>query len=338
MDSIVTTEELLSARGMEKCGDACSGTLHGKQESMCAGHQMRVTAQSQELQDLQGKHPCFSFRESDHQKSIRLHLPVSPGCNISCAFCKRDNQNESEQRPGVARRLLMPNQAVALVEKALAISPDLKVVGIAGPGDPLFTDHAVQTFSLLHKRFPHLIKCVSTNGLMLPDRLEQLVEAGVKTLTVTVNSVNPEIQEKITPFVLLHGKHYYGEEGAGLLIQRQLDGIRNAAAHGIVIKINTVLIPGLNEGHIGEVARCAAEAGATLVNIIPLIPQHNLASVSAPTAEQVKQAKSQAALHLNVFGHCKRCRADAFGVPGLTDLSSQLYGQNDSMESTFSHG
>ncbi|OPX91330.1 MULTISPECIES: hypothetical protein [Pelotomaculum] len=40
----------------------------------------------------------------------------------------------------------------------------------------------------MHERYPHIIKCVSTNGLMLEDSLDQLESVGVKTITVTVNA------------------------------------------------------------------------------------------------------------------------------------------------------
>ena len=54
---------------------------------------------------LEGRHPCFSTTAEGHARSARLHLPVSPGCNIDCSFCKRDF-NRRDQRPGVATRLL----------------------------------------------------------------------------------------------------------------------------------------------------------------------------------------------------------------------------------------
>jgi nitrogen fixation protein NifB len=299
---------------------------------------MRMTAMSEERKRLQGKHPCFSLLESDHRLSARLHLPVSPGCNIQCGFCHRDNSNRSDQRPGVARRLLTPDQAVEVVNKALVLCPSLKVVGIAGPGDPLYTDHAVRTFAKIHAIYPDLIKCVSTNGLKLPDRIGELEAAGVQTLTVTVNAVDPEIERQITSFAVLDGQRYEGLEAAQLLIARQLEGIRKAAERRIVVKINAVLIPGLNEHHIGQIAHQTAAAGASLINIIPLIPQYRFSSTPAPTEEQIQQARQQAAEYLEIFGHCKRCRADAFGIPGLTDLSKQLYEDNEQLEATFSHG
>jgi len=54
------------------------------------------------------KHPCFNGEA--HFQYGRIHLPVSPNCNIQCRFCKR-GFNKWEKRPGVSRVLLAPREA-----------------------------------------------------------------------------------------------------------------------------------------------------------------------------------------------------------------------------------
>jgi nitrogen fixation protein NifB len=162
----------------------------------CPAHGFRQAA----FPGLEGKHPCFSTTAAGHAQSARLHLPVSPGCNITCQFCRRDF-NRSEQRPGVATRLLTPEQAMEVLHRALQLCPSINVVGIAGPGEPLFTPHALQTFQLVNAAYPHMINCLSTNGLLLPERAEAIVAAGVRTVTVTVNAVDPVIQARIGPVI-----------------------------------------------------------------------------------------------------------------------------------------
>jgi nitrogen fixation protein NifB len=104
------------------------------------------------------------------------------------------------------------------------------------------------------------------------------------------------------------------------------------------VKVNTVLIPGVNDGHIESVARATAGAGAEMVNVIPLIPQHQFAHLQAPSATALHRARQAAREHLKVFTHCQRCRADACGVPGVSDFAPQLYGDTLAAEPTFSHG
>jgi nitrogen fixation protein NifB len=305
---------------------------------MCPSNQMRQEKTPPLFPDLEGKHPCFSVTAGGHARSGRLHLPVSPGCNITCRFCKRDTNNREDRRPGVSNQVLTPQEALEVVGRALELCPSINVIGIAGPGETLATDYAVRTFELVHKAYPHLINCISTNGLLLPHKAEQLLAAGVRTITVTVNAVDPDILANICPSIVYEQHLLTGKEAALQLIANQLSGIRKAAELGATVKINTVLVPGINEHHVGEIARMTADAGASLINVIPLIPQHEFAAVPAPTMAQLDQAREDAEQHLAVFTHCQRCRADACGIPGVNDFSSQLYGGTWSAESTFSHG
>ena len=289
--------------------------------------------EDKELLAIARTHPCLS-REANSAFG-RLHLPVSPACNIQCRFCRR-SLNKSEQRPGVTARVLQPEEAVEKVRQALELCPEITVAGIAGPGDTLATDSALRTFRLVHEAYPDLTLCLSTNGLMLPDYAQRLHDAGVRTVTVTVNAVDPGIQAKIISHIVFEGIRYVGEEGASILIRRQLEGIRKIKALGAIVKVNTVLIPGVNDEHIEAVAKAVKEAGADLYNIIPLIPQNEFSDTPAPTCLQIEEARQKAGKYIEVFRHCQHCRADACGIPGKGDLSGKLYGTG--CAETFSHG
>lgn len=282
-------------------------------------------------------HPCLGGEA--HFKYGRIHLPVSPSCNIQCKFCKR-GFNKSEVRPGVSSLILKPGEAIDIVRKALELCPEIRVVGIAGPGDTLATDNAIETFKLVHKEFPHLVKCLSTNGFRLEDKAEDIVAAGIETITVTVNAVDPKILKDICSYVIdKDGNKLEGEEGAKALIDAQLRGIKKISDLGVVVKINSVLVPGINDKHIKEVARVTKELGAQLLNIIPLIPQNELSHIEAPSCMQLEWVRSQAGEYLEVFRHCKHCRADACGIPGKgQDIHNLLYKEGKEVVETFSHG
>lgn len=139
------------------------------------------------------EHPCFGTHK--HNKG-RIHVPVAPGCNIECRFCDR-KINTTECRPGVTSAVIKHEEAVLYVRRALECCPEISVVGIAGPGDTLANDWALETFRIIKKEFPNLIRCMSTNGLLLAEKADEVVEAGIDTLTVTVNAVDPEIEEQL---------------------------------------------------------------------------------------------------------------------------------------------
>ena len=289
--------------------------------------------------ELAQKHPCFG---SGRATAGRIHLPVCPGCNIACRFCER-SLNTTENRPGVTGKILTPDETIPLIKKALQISPEIRVAGIAGPGDTLASDNALKTFRLIDKEFPELIKCMSTNGLLLAERADEIIEAGIDSLTVTVNAVDPKIEARLNDYIIWHGKKIEGEEGAAILIENQLAGIKKIAAAGITVKVNTVLVPRINGEHIAQIAKTVAEAGAVKYNIIPLIPTAKLAEEPAPTCQQIHTARADASQYIDLFLHCNHCRADAIGVPGRTEFSKKVYEDfgsvgPEAVKENFSHG
>jgi len=289
---------------------------------------------SNRYKDLQNSHPCFGGQKNN---AGRIHLPVSPGCNIACRFCDR-TINDVEQRPGVTSKVLEVEECGEILKKALAICPDIKVAGIAGPGDTLATDRALDAFRLIKKEFPDLIKCMSTNGLLLNERADEVIDVGIDSLTVTVNAIDPKIESKLNAYIIYHGEKIEGEEGAKILIKNQLEGIRKVSSAGITVKVNTVLVPEINGDHIEDIARAVSEAGASIYNIIPLIPQHELKNLQAPTCMEIDSARTKASKYIDVFRHCQRCRADAVGVPGKSEYGDQIYQRRLNVRETFSHG
>ena len=84
------------------------------------------------------------------------------------------------------------------------------------------------------------------------------------------------------------------------------------------MKINTIIIPGVNDEHVPEIARRVAELGADIANCVPLYPVEGTAfgSVGPPSAEQVAAIRAEVGRHLPIMEHCTRCRADAVGLLG----------------------
>jgi len=287
------------------------------------------------IREITAAHPCFALGKPNNKG--RIHLPVSPGCNISCKFCDRQI-NTTEQRPGVTGTIITPVEAIDAVRRALALVPEITVVGIAGPGDTLATPYAIETFRLVGREFPHLIKCMSTNGLLLPDKADEVIDVAIDTLSVTVNDVYPETLLSICDHIVFNGEIVKGIDGAKLLIENQIEGIRRVTGAGVTVKVNTVLIPGVNASHIGEIAATVKRAGAEIYNIIPLIPQFELAHCDAPSCAEIDVARTAAEKHIKVFRHCQHCRADAVGVPGVNDFAEQIYLKRLNVKDTFSHG
>jgi len=270
---------------------------------------------------LTSAHPCYN--EKAHFTTARIHLPVAPRCNIQCNYCIR-KLDKCEHRPGVASSILNPREALVRVDKYAKEMQNLKVVGIAGPGEALANEDSFETMRLVHEKYPDLIKCVASNGLMLSERVDDLVKAGVTSVTVTINAVDPEVGAKIYSFVRYHDKTYRGVEGAKLLIEKQFEGVKKASEAGLNVKVNFVLIPEINFEQVKEVAKKAAENGAIIMNIIPMIPLHNFEKERPPECDELTIARTIAEEFLPQFRLCRQCRADAVGVPGQEPCGSPV--------------
>jgi nitrogen fixation protein NifB len=275
-------------------------------------------AQMRKIQE----HPCFS--EKACHTFGRCHIPVAPKCNIQCNYCIRDFDCVNESRPGVTTRVLNPDESMDMVKKVVDKYDYIKVVGIAGPGEPLANEETFETLRRLHEQYPNVIKCISTNGLLLPEKIDLLQKYDVGNVTVTLNAIDPEIGARIYQFIDYKGKRYTGIEGAKILLSQQLKGIEEAVKRHMIVKINTVYIPGINEDHIPAIAKKVGEMGVYTFNVIPLIAQYKFGNITPPTPEMKRKMQDECGKYVKQMRHCQRCRADAIGKLGH-DIQSCLY-------------
>ena len=276
--------------------------------------------------DIQAKihnHPCYS--EGAHHHYARIHVAVAPACNIQCNYCNRKYDCSNESRPGVTSERLTAEEAAKKVMYVGGEVQRLSVLGIAGPGDALANPgKTFETFKLVREKAPDLKLCLSTNGLELPKFVDEMVKYDIDHVTVTINSVDTtgEIGSQIYPWIFYNNKRYYGKEAAKILLERQLEGMRQCVEKGILIKANSVLIPGINDKHLPEVAKKLKEIGVFLHNIMPIIsePEYGtkfaLDGVPSATDREQMEAQEACGMDMKLMQHCRQCRADAVGLIG----------------------
>lgn len=288
---------------MMNCGGACQGHVNSN-----------VPADVLEKTKM---HPCYSA--DAHHKFARMHLPVAPRCNIGCNYCNRKYDCVNESRPGVTSEILSPEAARNKFDVVREKVENLSVVGIAGPGDSLADwENTREAIRLIKEEAPETIFCLSTNGLLLPEYAADIISLGVNHVTVTLNTIDPKIGSRIYRFVTLKGHKYEGEEGAAILLERQLEGIRLLTAAGVLVKINIVMIKGINDQHIPEVVKKVRELGVFITNIMPLIPAPGSRFENFPqtSTKELNQIRDLCQIDMPQMRHCKQCRADAIGLLG----------------------
>jgi nitrogen fixation protein NifB len=272
------------------------------------------------ITDIINQHPCFS--DVAHDRFGRIHLPIAPRCNIQCNFCEH-KMCADVQHPGWAARLLSVTEATDLIRSVVNDRQAYDfVVGVAGPGDPLANDQTFQAQALLHQLYPQIVNCLCTNGLLLEDKLEIMADVGIRALTVTVNASDSCVGQHIYSWAKYQGTIYREQEAAALIIAKQFTGIRKALHTGLSVKVNSVLIPGVNDQHMTELALRLRETGVRLMNIMPLIPSGKMKNLQAPTCNELRKIRQDCEEIIPQFHRCEQCRADVVYLPRLTPFSS----------------
>ncbi len=270
-------------------------------------------------------HPCFNAKV--RHKFGRVHLPVAPRCNIQCNFCNRKFDCVNESRPGVSSVILKPSQAMRYLEAVFKEKKNISVVGIAGPGDPFANPfETMETLRRVREKYPDIILCLATNGLGIGPFLDELAKLNIGHVTITVNAIDPEIAEKVYAWIRYGKKTLKAEDGVKILLEKQIEVIKGLKARGIIVKVNTILIPGINEDHIEAVAERMGELGVDIFNCIPYYRTKGSAfeNIAEPSKMLVDETRKKAGQYVKQMTHCVRCRADAVGCLGEKQSESLM--------------
>jgi nitrogen fixation protein NifB len=278
----------------------------------------RVRVRGKTLEEIKmdiNNHPCFN--EGACRTYGRIHLPVAPLCNVQCNFCNRKYDCVNETRPGVTSSVLSPYQASLYLDDMLAEKKNISVVGIAGPGDPFANPvETLKTLEFVRKNHPDILLCLATNGLNLLPYVDEIVDLKVSHVSITVNAVDPAVGEKIYAWVRNGKRTMKPREGAAILLANQLSAISLLKAKGMIVKINSVVLPGINEDHISKIAEKMGAMGVDIFNCMPYspCPGSRFENIGEPGHESIKAIRQESLQYVKQMYHCTRCRADAAGL------------------------
>ncbi|MBI5588036.1 MAG: nitrogenase cofactor biosynthesis protein NifB [Deltaproteobacteria bacterium] len=265
-------------------------------------------------------HPCYS--EAAHHFFARMHLGVAPKCNIQCNYCNRKYDCSNESRPGVIAERLTPDEALKKVAFVASQVKELSVIGIAGPGDALANpEKTFTTMRLVKEAFPDLKLCLSTNGLKLLEYADEIASIGVEHVTVTLNTFYVEKAMEVYSWVILDRKKETSREAFEEFLFRQQEGIKRLVEKDVLVKVNSLLIPGINDGEMPTLSKKIKLMGAFMHNIMPLIAKaehgtlFGLKGRPEPTAQELEDVRA-ACGDSKQMAHCRQCRADAVGKLG----------------------
>jgi len=179
----------------------------------------------------------------------KLRISLTDRCNFRCVYCMPE---DAEFLP--KSELLTADEIVRVAGLFAEMGAD--TIRLTG-GEPLMRPDVVEITRRL-ARLPgvHRIS-MTTNGFMLPHRAAELKAAGLDGVNVSLDTLDP------VRFAVLARRQY---------LSHVLAGIQAAEAAGLTpVKINTVVMRGVNDGEIVEFLRWARDTGH-VVRFIEFMP------------------------------------------------------------------
>ncbi len=167
-----------------------------------------------------------------------LRVSVTDRCNFRCFFCMPSDREISFLR----REDLLSYEEIEQLVRAL-VGIGVRKVRVTG-GEPLLRAHIENLIAMLSPLVEDI--ALTTNGYLLPEKAEDLRSAGLGRITVSLTTLKPERLPAIS--------------GRDVLLESVLEGIRTAVAVGFKpVKVNTVVVRGVNDDEILDIAEFCRE-------------------------------------------------------------------------------
>jgi cyclic pyranopterin phosphate synthase len=175
-----------------------------------------------------------------------LRISITDRCNFRCVYCMPKEVFGRDYR-FLPRTDLLTFEEIERLARAFVVN-GVRKLRITG-GEPLVRRNVEGLIALL-AAIDDLDLTLTTNGALLPAKAQALRDAGLKRVTVSLDSLDD------TTFRAMNDVDFP--------VSRVLDGIDAAAAAGLPVKVNVVVKRGLNEGDVLDLARHFRGTGHTL--------------------------------------------------------------------------
>jgi len=168
-----------------------------------------------------------------------LRVSVTERCNFRCQYCMPEKPFS-----WVPRENLLSFEDLFKFIK-ISIDAGVKKIRITG-GEPLLRENLDTFVRMIHTYNPAVDLAMTTNAFLLKNAAQKLYDAGLRRINVSIDSLIPSVAEKIAKKDVL---------------SHVLEGIEEALAVGLLVKVNMVPMKGVNDGEILDVLEyCKARA------------------------------------------------------------------------------
>lgn len=187
----------------------------------------------------------FPVTDSYGRQFKTLRVSLTNTCNLGCVYCVSGGE-EVQLSENNSLQILSGEQIVTLI-KSLHGLLDLEVIRLTG-GEPTLYKDLIPLINGLNNIGVPLIKMTS-NGFLLKNKARDLAAAGLTHLNISLDAVEP-----IEFFNISRRKN----------VGRIIEGIEEAVKNGIEVKINSVIMKGVNENQVLPLIKFCFERHITI--------------------------------------------------------------------------
>lgn len=157
-----------------------------------------------------------------------LRISVTDNCNLRCIYCMEENHKEFSND----NEKLSCDEIYKIVDQCAKFG--IKKIRLTG-GEPLVRPDIVKLVGKINEIKGIEEIYLTTNGIFLLDKIEELVKNGLKGVNISLDSLQEERFKKLTRFGQL---------------SKVLEGIDKCINLGVKVKLNTVLVDDINKDEI----------------------------------------------------------------------------------------
>ncbi len=172
-----------------------------------------------------------------------LRLSVTERCNFRCSYCMPDKPFS-----WVPKENLLSFEEMFSFVKA-AIDEGITKIRITG-GEPTLREDLDKFLKMIYDYKSDMDIAMTTNGFLLSQCAQNLANAGLKRINISLDSLRPETAKQIA--------------GGKDVLEQVLSGIDAALKAGLRVKLNTVPLKGVNDDELLDIIEYAKERGVML--------------------------------------------------------------------------
>ncbi len=218
----------------------------------------------------------FSAQDIYGRQFRTLRVSLLSKCNLSCTYCTMGDNEVKENNHHVHAE--NADSLLSTINRLHNIL-SLKVIRLTG-GEPLLYHDLLPVINGIKKMGIPEIK-ITTNGFLLDRYAGAMKEAGLQSVNVSLDALDENV------FFLVAKRNH---------VDRVLHGIEAALAAGLQVKINSVVMKGINDSQILPLASYAFEKKITIrfLELMAMGYLHNHSSRHLLGQEEILRVLSSA--------------------------------------------